>query len=254
MVVKHQAGCPIVSFKLIIFIMGFVLVLLAFLITKMPVSILYIFIGIIVQLFTFSILVGMYFKRQFDFNVADSEKDDETGMAGWTIAYLIFSFAFACCIGQVFKMLVGYVPLLLGVFLGFTSGSMLITVIDNGADALFNTTVDVFNSTTATIFLIIAVLIGFYVGLKLSLFAIILTQSFMAAYVFVRGVSCWFGGFPSESQWMEAVTGDGHVHLTWVFWVYLISIGAITVLGVKHQYSRGDHNDQEQEEENDQKK
>lgn len=99
MVVKHAAGCPVVSFKLIIFVMGFILIGIAFCITKMPVSILYIFIGIMVQFFTFSVLAGMYFKRQFDFYANDNEKDDESGMAGWTAVYLIFSFALACCIG-----------------------------------------------------------------------------------------------------------------------------------------------------------
>eukprot|EP00352_Strombidinopsis_acuminata_P000268 CAMPEP_0176341304 /NCGR_PEP_ID=MMETSP0126-20121128/2275_1 /TAXON_ID=141414 ORGANISM="Strombidinopsis acuminatum, Strain SPMC142" /NCGR_SAMPLE_ID=MMETSP0126 /ASSEMBLY_ACC=CAM_ASM_000229 /LENGTH=135 /DNA_ID=CAMNT_0017686049 /DNA_START=457 /DNA_END=864 /DNA_ORIENTATION=- len=63
MVVKHAAGCPVVSFKLILFVMGFILVAIAFCITKMPVSILYLFIGIMVQLFTFSVMAGMYFKH-----------------------------------------------------------------------------------------------------------------------------------------------------------------------------------------------
>jgi len=69
----------------------------------------------------------------------------------------------------------------------------------------------------------------------------------MAAYVAVRGVSLWFGGFPSEAQWMEAATGGSHVHLTWVFWIYFSSIIILTGLGVKHQYSRDDHDDQEKQ-------
>jgi len=96
-------------------------------------------------------------------------------MAGWTTVYLIFSFALACCVGKLFKMCLAYVPLILGATLGFTCGSMLVTLIDNVADLIFETQVDIFGSTFATIFLIVTVLAGFYLGFKLSLLAIILT-------------------------------------------------------------------------------
>lgn len=47
--------------------------------------------------------------------------------------------------------------------------------------------------------------------MKLGLLATVITQSFMASFFVVRGISLWFGGFPSEQEWAEAATGGDQV-------------------------------------------
>lgn len=158
----------------------------------------YVFVGIMVQLLVFSILIGVYFKHQLDPKINDNEKSDSSGIFGWSTVYFVASFMLACCIGRIFKMLVVYVPIFMGCFLGFTAGSMMITFIEHLYDALFNSHNDVFGTTSTKIFLAIFVLMGFCFGMKLGLLATVITQAFMASFFVVRGISLWFGGFPSE--------------------------------------------------------
>jgi len=98
-----------------------------------------------VQMLIFSMLIGIYFKHQLDPRINDSEKSDSNGIFGWTTIYFILSFAIACFIGSLFKMLINYVPIFMGCFLGFSAGSLTITLIERLYDWIFDSHDDVFN-------------------------------------------------------------------------------------------------------------
>mmetsp|Transcript_90080 Transcript_90080/g.124352 ORF Transcript_90080/g.124352 Transcript_90080/m.124352 type:complete len:119 (-) Transcript_90080:84-440(-) len=55
--------------------------------------------------------------------------------------------------------------------------------------------------------------------------------SFIGAYCFVRGLSYWIGGFPSESEiWNSMMNDDvADISYTWAFYGYL---AAIVVIGI----------------------
>jgi len=84
--------------------------------------------------------------------------------------------------------------------------------------------------------------------MRLALFATVVTQAFMASYFAVRGLSLLFGGFPSESEWVEAATGGNDVKLNSDFYIYLSLLVVLTVLGVKHKYDSEDEDEDNKKE------
>ena len=93
------------------------------------------------------------------------------------------------------------------------------------------------NSVAYYLILIGAGLFGALISVYLQEWVIIISSAFFGSYIAVRGVSFYFGGFPSETSLVHFMK-DGHItfkELDKIFYAYLGSIVGLFVLATIFQ-------------------
>ena len=86
---------------------------------------------------------------------------------------------------------------------------------------------------------------------------IIVATSIIGAYIFIRGISLFGGGFPSEIQIMD-LNREGESEqlknlLTWQVYVYLSAMVVVAGLSIFAQYKFNKDDDEEEEDKDDKK-
>ena len=93
--------------------------------------------------------------------------------------------------------------------------------------------------------LLAGAIVGTKVACTLDQQYIAFVTSFLGAYLFMRGLTFFFGGFPSEVQMFSMMAYDVDQFLGNAFWVYLAVFVATGILGFVCQTQVFGHDEEE---------
>jgi len=152
-----------------------------------------------------------------------------TSLFGWLgatwslIVWIILAVVIgAACGFFTYKMLPISIGLL-GAAGGFVGGAALFSLIlsISGYDELW-----------LLIVLIIIGLLGFgLLAYKFRYMFLSLTSSIVGGYMFMRGLTFWFGHYPSEGEMFSMMTNGQHLELEWQFWLYFACFVVTSIFG-----------------------
>lgn len=218
MVVKHNSGCQILSLSAFVKFIGIFLMVLGVGVTLIPMKMQNYFVAIMIQVVSFVVLV-IFFTQSgyfdaFDLSVPDEVKHVTTSNYLKALLALLLSVCFAIVAGFLFKMYLRLGPTFMGLVCGFILGAFFITVVNDLADLLSGQqNSDIFSFFWIMIIVVLFTLIGTLLGFRYSYVVIIVTKSLLSAYMFVRGLSLWVGGYPSEVELFSKVFNEDDMDL-----------------------------------------
>jgi len=144
------------------------------------------------------------------------------GSLGLVILAFVLAIGLGVLVGWVLKkkfFLIGFA--LIGFAAGFLVGNLLYNLV-------------LFKIDSTVLYWIVCIVLGgvaafFCVKQKHEL--AILTTALLGSYAFVRGISVFLGGYPSEATFYEQLKA-GTAQFTWQFILYLVSMGLVFIGGV----------------------
>ncbi len=172
------------------------------------------------------------------------------GCAEWKI-WIVLTFAIILGVVAgyfVFKYHDKVFALLVGGFAGFFLGEFCYD--------LFGSEIDANQTLIHILFIFVSIIVSVAVAYFARDFIIIIATSFIGAYAFIRAISIFAGGFPSEFTVMDLKDNDEDDQLddliTWKVYVYLVFIVIICGLGifVQIKLKRKDKEKQKEKHEN----
>lgn len=171
-----------------------------------------------------------------------------SGCAEWKI-WIVLTFAIILGIVAgyfVFKYHDKIFALLVGGFAGFFLGEFCFN--------LFGSEIDANQTLIHILFIIGCILISVAIAYYARKFIIIIATSFIGAYAFIRAISIFAGGFPSEYTVMDLKDNDEDDQLrdllTWKVYVYLVFIVILFGLGIFIQFKLNRKAEAKKKEEN----
>ena len=198
----------------------------------------------IVRLGTFLIICSFAYERNY-FAFADpSEPVEKKDPIKFFIA-LTFAFLAQWIVGLLFTYSMRIAPTLLGVYVGYYFAIYIIIAI-NGLGGLFEAsakaTHDAIDPMMSIVYEIIGSLIGGTLGYCYSAAFIAVVQTFISAYMVVRGSTMFHNwGFPNEMVLMSSTTRENNnlVKLPPAFYVYSLTILILWFIFLRSHMRRG---------------
>jgi len=145
----------------------------------------------------------------------------EGGNVGTVILAFILAIGLGILAGWILKkkfFLIGFA--LMGFAAGFLVGNLLYNLV-------------LFKINSTALYWIVCILFGAaaaFLCVKRKSELAILTTALLGAYSFVRGISVFLGGYPSEATFYEQLK-QGTATFTWQFILYLVAMGLVFVGG-----------------------
>ena len=138
--------------------------------------------------------------------------------------------------GYFIKRMVFVAVAVLGVVGGFFLGSMIYTTVL----AFLH-----WNALWAMIsFSLICAVLGGYLSFNHSKAVVLVMTSVIGAYAFMRGLSYFVGGFPSEAAIIHSLTHHETIKdMNNMYWIYLTLFFAISIGGMVYQANQEEHED-----------
>ena len=233
---SHKLGCPTLQVTSIIrylsnnpWAIGIILLVFGALVTlwggKYFVWVL-VSIGSGVTFFASMILFSLF----GGFVALDLGKAASTGQITLAIVLFILAIALAAVVGVILKRVTRTGIMLAGAVAGFALGFSIYSfiLVNFYANWVLMGCMSFFG----------AVIFG-WLAYKYDKHILVYLTSFLGAYLFIRGLSIFIGGFPNEFilyGQIEAGIFDG---LEWHFYVYMLAVLVTGVLGVIFQLKRG---------------
>lgn len=126
---------------------------------------------------------------------------------------------------------------LLGLIGGFFLGSMLYTI--------FLAAMPNFGALWAMVlFSVACAVLGGFLSFKYSRSVVLVMTSIIGSYAFMRGLSYFFGGFPSEAELYHQLKEEESIeNLTQTFWIYLAMFVCGTIMAIVFQARNNDEHE-----------
>lgn len=211
-----------------------------------------------VAICTFCIVAAIFYKLNW-FAIFDPTEPSSNDSLVLTILGLTIAIAATLIVRWAFKKTLRLAPTVIGLCAGYWFSIYLIVAI-NGIGGMFVTipsataSADVVGPVSGAFIEVCMSLFGALVGYNFSLVFILAIQTFVSAYLIVRGSTLWINlGFPNEVQLMESATSEtnGLMKLPTAFYFYSFTILAIWLISLKNQvekhWEQGDYGSPEEE-------
>ena len=75
-------------------------------------------------------------------------------------------------------------------------------------------------------------------GYEFKQYVVIVATSFIGSYLTVRSISILLGGFPNEFEINSRMKNRSVMNFGYLFYIYMISIILLFILGVAYQFKR----------------
>ncbi len=138
-----------------------------------------------------------------------------------------------------------WILLVVGLGLGLVAGFFLTKVLRIGVGvagawagvmlALLIHEMFLYHAKSQVVFWIIIValgIVGFLISFWKYKFMLIFLTSFIGAYMMVRAVAMFAGGYPNEFTLIGDIKAGRDIGVGWAFWLYLAFIVVLTVTGI----------------------
>ena len=200
------------------------------------------FMVFIVRLGTFLIICAFCYQRNY-FAFADPGEPPQKKDPLKFFFALIFAFIAQWVVGYLFRYSMRLAPTLLGVYMGYYFSIYIIVAI-NGVGGLFasaKTARDTIDPIMGVLYELTGAFFGGVLGYCYSYAFIAMVQTFLSAYLIVRGSTLFKNlGFPNEIVLMSSTTtqNDGLMKLPPAFYVYSLTIVILWIMFLRSHMRR----------------
>ena len=203
-----------------------------------------------VRLGTFLIICSFAYERNYFAFVDPSEPPQKKDPVKFTIA-IVFAFLAQWIVGLLFQYSIRLAPTLLGIYVGYYFSIYVIVAI-NGLGGVFEAAKasrDTIDPIMGTIYEGCGAAIGGLLGYCYSAAFIALVQTFLSAYLIVRGSTLFHNwGFPNELVLMQSASqeNNGLVKLPVAFYIYSLLIFILWIIFLRSHIRRRDNPQEDQ--------
>ena len=203
---EHANGCPALDLHPFLVVLGAFMIMSGVCLQYMGPEWQQSFMIFIVRLGTFLIICSFAYSRNYFAFVDPSEPPQKKDPIKCIFA-IIFAFLAQWIVGLLFRYSIRLAPTLLGVYTGYYFSFYVIISI-NGLGGLFEsakTAHDTVDPIMSTVYELMGAFFGGVLGYCYSAAFIALVQTFLSAYLIVRGTTMFKNmGFPNEMQLMSS--------------------------------------------------
>ena len=256
---EHESGCVAVDLVPFLRVLGAVMIFTGLVIQYFGEKAQRHFLKFMVGICTFALVCAVCYKLNWFASVDPTEPPENSNMLLTALAFILAILA-TVGVRYAFKKTLRLAPTIIGLFAGYWFSIYLIVAI-NGIGGMFVTipsaagpSADVIGPVSGAVIELAVSLLGALVGYNFSLVFILTIQTFVSAYLIVRGSTLWINlGFPNEIQLMESATTETNnlMKLPTAFYFYSLTIVAIWLISLKNQiekhYEHGGYDVQEEE-------
>lgn len=200
------------------------------------------FMVFIVRLGTFLIICHFAYERNY-FAFADPSEPPEKKDPVKFFFALIFAFLAQLIVGYLFRYSIRLAPTLLGIYIGYYF-SIYIIIAVNGLGGVFasaKAAKDTIDPLMAVVYEVFGAFFGGILGYCYSYAFIAVVQTFLSAYLIVRGSTMFKNwGFPNEIVLMSSTTSEnnGAMTLPPAFYVYSFVIFVLWIIFLRSHMRR----------------
>jgi len=227
---EHAAGCPVMDFGPMLTILGTVMMFFGLVLQYMGRRVQRHFMRFIVSIASFVIVCGICFKLNW-LALFDPTEPDQNKSVFLAFFSILLAIVAVVIINYLFKKFLRLAPTFIGLCAGFWFSIYLIAAI-NGVGGMFVPAAaagskDVIGPVWGMVIEGMGSCLGGLIGYNYSAVFCILIQTFVSAYLIVRGSTLIINlGFPNEIVLMQSVSNEtnGLVRLPTSFYLYSATI------------------------------
>jgi hypothetical protein len=239
---EHANGCAILDLQPYTAVLGVFMMMSGICLQYMGPKWQQKFMVFIVRLGTFLIICSFAYDRNYFAFVDPSEPESKKDPIKFFVA-LIFALIAQWIVGYLFRYSMRLAPTLLGIYMGYYFSSYIILSI-NGLGGMFESAKkakDTVDPMMSIIYEISGSFFGGILGYCYSYAFIAVVQTFLSAYLIVRGSTMFKNmGFPNEIVLLSSTTteNDGLVKLPPAFYAYSFAIFILWILFLRSHMRR----------------
>lgn len=243
---EHEAGCPEMDLVPFMRVLGALMIFTGLVIQYFGIKAQRYFLKTMVMICTFSIIFAVFWKLNW-FAVLDPTEPSVNNSIVLTTLGFTIAIVGTLIVRWFFKKILRLAPTVIGLCAGYWFSIYLIVAI-NGVGGMFVTvpsasasSADVIGPVSGAVTELCMSILGALIGYNYSYIFILTIQTFVSAYLIVRGTTLWINlGFPNEVQLMESATSEtnGLMKLPPAFYMYSLTIVAIWLVSLKQQIDK----------------
>ena len=229
---QHDAGCIFWDMRPFLRVVGLLMIGGGAILMIFGMEYQKLFMRLLVRLAVFAVCIVFFYKLHFFDPIDPTVLSRMSAVEGYllTIIGIILAFVAQYVAGIVFKKSLRFGPTLLGCVAGWWFAIYLIMGINGMAGIFTSGSADFISPLWSAILEVMGVILGGAVGNMYSLVFLIAVQTFISAYLIMRGctmISNW--GYPNEVAMMNAATSETNslIHLGWMFYFYMVWLFAM---------------------------
>ena len=207
---EHANGCMVFNLQPFLAVLGVFMIMSGICLQYMGPKWQQSFMIFIVRLGTFLIIIHFAYERNYLAFADPSEPPEKKDPVKFFFA-IIFAFLAQWIVGYLFRYSMRLAPTLLGVYIGYYFSIYIIVAI-NGLGGVFESAKaahDTVDPLMAVVYELFGALIGGTLGYCYSYMFIAVIQTFISAYLIVRGSTMFRNwGFPNEIVLMSSTTSQ----------------------------------------------
>lgn len=225
---EHAAGCPKVSYVWGRRAIGTLLIGAGFILTYLRVKSMKWFMEVVVQLTVLFGLLAVFSTMGF-LAIADPTAPPRAKSVPMGLTAVVVAFTAAFVARWLFKKFIKFGPTVIGCGAGYFATLYTVLII-NGVCSVFQArnAASVIGDSGQALWALAGIIVGGYIGYNYAFAFILAVQTFVSAYMGVRGLSLWINyGFPNEVQLMEHAYGTEQgppLEIPTMFYFYVTSI------------------------------
>ena len=201
---EHSSGCPAVDLVPFLRVLGALMIFVGIVIQYFGEKAQKTFLKSMVAICTFGFVCAICYKLNW-FAVLDPTEPSVNSSIALTVFSFLCAIAATIAMRWAFKKTIKFAPTVIGFFAGYWFSIYLIVAI-NGVGGIFVTvpsaagsSADVIGPYAGAMTELVVSLMGALIGYNFSLVFILTIQTFVSAYLIVRGTTLWINlGFPNE--------------------------------------------------------
>lgn len=239
---EHADGCLVFDLQPYLAVLGGFMILSGVCLQYMGPKWQQSFMVFIVRLGTFLIICHFAYQRNY-FAFADPSEPPEKKDPLKFFFALIFALIAQWVVGYLFRYSIRLAPTLLGIYIGYYFSIYIIVGI-NGLGGIFSSAKaahDTIDPLMAAVYEVLGALIGGTLGYCYSYIFIAVVQTFLSAYLIVRGSTMFKNwGFPNEIILMSSTTSqkNGLQTLPPAFYIYSFLILVLWIIFLRSHMRR----------------
>ena len=241
---EHSNGCVVFDLHPFLVVLGCFMILFGICLQYMGPEWQQSFMVFIVRLGTFLIVVAFMYEKNyfafFDPSEPPEKKDPIKAFMG-----IIFAFVLQWIVGWLFRYSIRIAPTLLGVYVGYYFAIYIVIAVNGvgGAFTTAKTAHDTIDPIMSMVYEAFGAFIGGILGYCYSAAFIACVQTFISAYLIVRGTTLFKNmGWPNEIVLMSSTTTENNnlVKLPPGFYIYSFCILVLWIIFLRSHMRRRD--------------
>jgi len=237
---EHESGCAVLDLVPFLRVLGAIMIFFGCVIQYFGLGAQKKFMQILVGICTFSLGLVVFYKLDW-LAMLDPTDSPMNHNVALTIAAIAICILATYLVTWTFKKFIRIAPTVIGFCAGYWFAIYVILIVNYVGSFFVPAGTKAVGTLGGALIELTLVFMGAMVGYTFSFIFILTIQTFISAYLIVRGSTLWVNlGFPNEVVLLQSVTSEtnGLVKLPAMFFVYILLIMAIWLTSLYHQFNK----------------